>query len=68
MDAELIELIKTPTRYRYYKISSPLVANALESLSILLPVNKQSHQDTITSIMKFVLQEFATITLLENLV
>lgn len=41
MDAELIELIKTPTRHRYYKISSPLVANALESLSILLPEIKK---------------------------
>ena len=41
MDAALIELIKTPTRYRYYKISSPLVANALESLSVILPDKKQ---------------------------
>lgn len=39
--AELIELIKTPTRYRYYKISSPLVAKTLESLSLLLPDKKR---------------------------
>jgi len=39
--AKLIELIKTPTRYRYYKISSPLVAQALESLSVLLPQEKK---------------------------
>ncbi len=37
LDANLIELIKTASRYRYYKISSPLVARALESLSLLLP-------------------------------
>jgi DNA-binding transcriptional ArsR family regulator len=41
MDAKLIELIKTPTRYRYYKISSPLVAKAIESLSLLLPDKKR---------------------------
>lgn len=40
LDAGLIELVKTPTRYRYYKISSPLVAKALESLSLLLPDKK----------------------------
>jgi len=39
--AELIELIKTPTRYRYYKISSPLVAKTLESLSLLLSDKKR---------------------------
>lgn len=33
--AQLITHVKTPTRYRYYKISSPLVAAALESLSLL---------------------------------
>ncbi len=35
MDAKLILHVKTPTRYRYYKIASPLVAAALESLSLL---------------------------------
>ena len=41
MDAELIEYVKTPTRYRYYKISSPLVAQALETLSLLSPCDKK---------------------------
>lgn len=41
LDAGLIELIKTPTRYRYYKISSPLVAKSLEALSLLLPDKKR---------------------------
>lgn len=40
-EAGLIELIKTPTRYRYYKISSPLVAQSLEALSLLLPDKKR---------------------------
>lgn len=40
-ESKLIELIKTPTRYRYYKISSLLVAQALESLSVLLPQEKK---------------------------
>jgi DNA-binding transcriptional ArsR family regulator len=37
-EAKLIELVPTPTRYRYCKIASPLVAKALESLSLLTPV------------------------------
>ncbi|EKD53961.1 MAG: hypothetical protein ACD_60C00137G0025 [uncultured bacterium] len=41
LNAGLIELIKTPTRYRYYKITSPLVAEALESLSLLSPDKKR---------------------------
>lgn len=41
MEAELIEFIKTPTRYRYYKITSPLVSKVLESLSLLLPDKKR---------------------------
>lgn len=41
LEAKLITLIKTPTRYRYFKISSPLVAKALESLSLLLDINYQ---------------------------
>lgn len=40
-EAGLIELVKTPTRYHYYKISSSLVAKALESLSLLLPDKKR---------------------------
>lgn len=35
MEAELIVYVRTPTRYRYYKIASSLVAAALESLSLL---------------------------------
>jgi DNA-binding transcriptional ArsR family regulator len=35
LSSQLITHIKTPTRYRYYKISSPLVAAALESISLL---------------------------------
>lgn len=35
LDAKLIELIKPTSRYRYYKISSPMVAKALESLSVI---------------------------------
>ena len=38
-EAKLIEQIPTPTRYRYYKITSPLVAKALESLSLLTPTS-----------------------------
>jgi DNA-binding transcriptional ArsR family regulator len=35
MDAKLIKYVPTPTRYRYYQISSTSVASALESLSLL---------------------------------
>ncbi len=40
-EAGLIELVKTPTRYHYYKISSSLVAKALESLSLIIPDQKR---------------------------
>lgn len=32
--ANIIVLVKTPTRYRYFKIASVAVAQALESLSL----------------------------------
>jgi DNA-binding transcriptional ArsR family regulator len=35
LEADLIIHVKTPTRYRYYKIASSQVAAALESLSLL---------------------------------
>lgn len=41
IDTKLIFLIKTPTRYRYFKIASPLVAKALESLSLLIDIEKK---------------------------
>lgn len=40
LDAKLIIRLATPTRYRYYKIATPLVARALESLSLLTTVDK----------------------------
>lgn len=39
-EAKLIIRVPTPTRYHYYKIDSPLVAKALESLSLLTPIHK----------------------------
>lgn len=37
----LIEYVKTPTRFRYYRISSPLVGQALEALSLLTTCPKK---------------------------
>ena len=47
--AKLIAHVKTPTRYRYYKIASPLVANALESLSLLTdsPKKRPPHHEKL---------------------
>lgn len=42
MDANLIVHVITTTRYRYYKIASPLVAAALESLSLLSETPKKN--------------------------
>lgn len=39
--AKLIVRVPMPTRYHYYKIDSPLVAKALESLSLLTSVDKK---------------------------
>ena len=41
LEAHLIKLVYPTTRYHYYKISSPLVAKAIESLSLLLPDKKR---------------------------
>jgi DNA-binding transcriptional ArsR family regulator len=41
LDAKLIVLEKTPTRYRYFKIATPLVAKALESLSLLTVIEQR---------------------------
>lgn len=38
---KLITHVETATRYRYYKIASPLVATALESLSVLSETPKK---------------------------
>lgn len=42
LEAKLIQHIDTPSRYRYYQIASPLVAQALESLSLLSAEPKQA--------------------------
>ncbi len=41
MNAKLIVYVKSPSRYRYYKIASPLVAMALETLSVLSETPKK---------------------------
>ncbi|MGQ3890273.1 ArsR/SmtB family transcription factor [Legionella sp. CNM-1927-20] len=41
LEAELITLIKTSTRYRYFRLSSPFIAQSLEALSLLPNPNNQ---------------------------